>query len=73
MIPSINYKNEMFAWKNNKEQNILMIQENCFKNKFIIEKWYIVDYMIIIIKVILYFISYFFELLNWFLELHKCS
>ena len=38
MIPSINYKNEMFAWKNNKEQNILMIQENCFKNKFIIEK-----------------------------------
>jgi hypothetical protein len=38
MIPSLKYKNEMFAWKNNKEQAQLMIQENCFNSKFIIEK-----------------------------------
>lgn len=38
MIPSLKYKNEMFAWKNNKEQAQLMIQESCFNSKFILEK-----------------------------------
>ena len=38
MIPSKKYKNEMFAWKNTKEQIQLMIQEKCYNSKFIIEK-----------------------------------
>ena len=38
MIPSLKYKNEMFSWKNEKEQLKLMIQEKCLNSKFIIYK-----------------------------------
>ena len=38
MLPSQNYKNEMFAWKNDKNQLKLMIQERCINSKFIIQK-----------------------------------
>ena len=38
MYPSIKYKNEMFSWKNEKDQLQLMIKEKCLKSKFIIQK-----------------------------------
>ncbi len=38
MKPSIKYKNEMFVWKNEKNQLKLMIKEKCINSKFIVEK-----------------------------------
>ena len=38
MIPSQNYKNEMFSWKNDNEQLKLMINENCLNSNFILIK-----------------------------------
>lgn len=38
MKPTKKYKNEMFVWKNEKNQLKLMIKENCINSKFIVEK-----------------------------------